>query len=403
MNRTGVFSKIKSVIVIVIALVIFPTAVLASANGEAEYVQYVATGGNTSNKDYENEVMNVILPTTDIFNTPFMVDPQGVLSLTEEGGTVNPKAAGAVVPNVIASVKNSSDFPVNVIMDIYITKNLETGEASSVKLVDSSTGLEASKNNELYLNVYATDHITDENLIKLKSYNADYELINRKEFVNVINILANGKQEAMEISFLLKGNDSGLYENGGISDDYSQVAFCVGGNVSQAANWNKYIGDTGEKIAMRAVFSLEKSSKDIEDKVEITAFQSREPEYLNNISIYGMATASNATASNAADSALTTEYIISESENDLIFPIDFGRGGKRVTVADVYIIQGNDAKVSLTEGIDYDVTSLGINLKDSSETLWCLDEAASGILSFRCINIEGKEKYLNVAFKTVEK
>lgn len=351
----------------------------------------------------DQEVTSITLPTDEAFNTPFIIDPQGSLSIIKDGDTVKEEAKGTIVPQTIASIKNVSSYPVDVMMDLYVTKDLETGDSSSVLLDDNNEGLDSSTENKLFLNIYATGNITDDELSVLRSYRRDYELIKKNEFIHTINIDANGRNNAMEISFLLKeanykidGNEmeSAWDLDETISDNYSQVAFCIGGEVSEKADWGHYTGRNGEAIAIKAIFTIRKSSHTVSDKVTINAFDATAPEYFNNTSIYDNIVLD----SDRIDAVLSSELDLNQWENFEI-PVDFGKGSRRVNVTNVCITK-DDEKLFLQEGVDYDVAYTGLILKVSSPILQDLKYSSKYVLSFVCGDAFGNEKQLNVSFYT---
>lgn len=405
MSKMNKFFKKTLALTTAMTMVMTPCAVFASeVTADPDKVE---AGGNAGVEYYENNIKKVTLPTATSLNSPFIIDPQGVLSITANDGTGKPVAAavGTIVPKSLVKIKNESSFPVNITADIYVTKDLTTGEASSVSLVANDTGLATSTANELLLNVYSTGSITDTALTTLEGKTMDHTFTADAAFTTPpIVISANGKTNAMELSFLLKESTYILTKKDGVigwvtdsaaTDNYSQVAFCIGGKVAQKADWSAYgSGDGQENIAVKAVFTLEKSNATVTDKVTTTSAAAAAATFLSDSSYTEV--------SDDKTTATLADYTIADTENDLSIPIDFGKGGKKVTVSAVYIIQAGGTAAALVEGTDYEVTSAGITLKESSETLWCFEWPAECSVSIGCADVEGTETWLTVNFATVE-
>lgn len=377
-----------------------------------------STGGNEENNigqivndaykqhklDIPDDVINITLPTSESFSNPFTIDPQGVLSIREDGDVCIPEAMGSVVPNTILSVRNASSFAVSVIIDAYVTENLGTGEPAPVKLRTDSEGLSETPNNELFLNMYSTNNITDEELAELRNSTKDYTLKDNAKFVNHVNIASNGREEAMEICFHLKeaSYQTVVTENGNILvaddcvvDNYSQIAFCIGGMASQKSNWGRFAKTTKEKVALKLVFSIMKYDGNMSDKVEVDSYIATEPTYFSDANIYNFAE-----ASNNRNVELLVPYLIDETLDDFKLPIDFGKGAKRTQIVDVYIIQGEDEEKKLTAGVDYDITMSGIILKACSDTLWGMRRPALCTLVMDGREADSEEVRLEVTFST---
>lgn len=393
-------------LVAAMSMVMAPCTVFASGTTPITDPDKAEIGGEAGVEYYPNKVKVVTLPTNTMLSNPFTIDPQGALSITADDGAVVTGSEGAIVPQSIVSIKNASSYAVNVKADLYLTKDLDTGDASSVTLVTASTNLANSTNNEIYLNAYCTADITDADLTTLNAANKDYQLITNSKFTTPINITANGKANAMELSFKLKeatykltqeSGTKGWHLDSSVSDNYSQVAFCIGGNVAQKADWSKYgTGDGKEKIAVKAIFTFEDCATPT-NKVEVTSASATAPGFLSNTTVYG-----STVAAGTKEATVETNYVIdNDTETDLTLPIDFGKGGKKVTVTSVNITQGSD-NVQLVKGVDYDVTSTGITLKDSSDALWCFEWPETSTVWVGCADADGVETWLSITFTTAE-
>lgn len=376
----------------------------------------VEVGGDGSLEYYENDIVSVTLPTSSVWDTPFAIDPQGALSITADDGAVVDAAKGAVIPKGIASIKNVSSEPVNVAADLYVTKNSD-GDPSSVEFVANSdaAGLATSTDNKINLQLLATDKIKDADLTALTSATKDHTLAANAKFVTKKDIMANGKENAMEISFLLKGatykltqqsGKKGWYLDSSVSDNYSQVAFCVGGTVAQKADWSDFVGDDGEKVSLKAVFTLEKvaNPSSVTADVTITTANATAPTYMKD-GADGSSPVYDAFATGTTEftsATLTADYT-ANSGADLVLPIDFGKGGKKVAVSDVYATMGGQT-VTLTKGTDYEVTSTGITLKGDSEALWVFKWASEGnSIGIDCVDGKGTAAaWLTISFDSVE-
>lgn len=351
-----------------------------------------------------DDVISVTLPTSEIFYTPFTIDPQGALCIQKDGDEFVPEAMGAVVPNAILSVRNTSSFAVSVIVDAYVTKNLDTGEPAPVKLKTNPEGLEETKNNELFLNMYATGNITDEVLSELRNSKRDYTLKDDSRFVNHVNIASNGREEAMEICFHLKeasyqmaiaNNRNILVLDEYIPDNYSQAAFCVGGMASQKSNWGRFLKAEEEKIALQLVFSIVKYDGYMSDKVEIDYSLAEEPKFFSDWTVYNLEG-----SSDNRNVEMRYPYPLDGTMADLKFPLDLGKGAKRIQITDVSIIQEEEHEIKLIAGVDYDMTASGITLKASSDTLWSMRRPAVCVLTLEGRNTNGEEVRLEIVFST---
>ena len=407
-KKNRMFAKSIAVMTVA-AMTISPLTVFAAGASTPGYGDNVEIGGDGDLEYYENEVLSVTLPTSTVWDTPFVIDPQGALSITADDGAVVEAAKGAVVPQGIASIKNVSSSPVNVVASLYVAKNAE-GEASSVTLVENSaaTGLATSSDNKMNLQLLSTAKIKDADLTTLTSATKDHTLLANAKLTDKKDIMANGKENAMEVSFLLKGatykltqesGKKGWYLDSSVTDNYSQVAFCVGGKVAQKADWSAFTGDEAEKISLKAVFTLEKVADpdSVTADVTITASAATDPTYLVDTTVYDSASAGTTSATVTADYTVNTGA-------DLELPIDLGKGGKKVTVGDVYATMGGGAAVLLEEGTDYEVTSTGITLKGDSEALWVFKWASEGnVIGIGCSDAEGNSAaWLNITFDSAE-
>ena len=351
-----------------------------------------------------DDVISVTLPTSGSFYTPFTIDPQGALCIQEDGDEFIPEAIGAVVPNAILSVRNTSSVAVSVIVDAYVTKNLDTGEPASVKLRTDPEGLDQTKNNELFLNMYATGNITDAELDELRSSKRDYTLKDDARFVHHVNIASNGRAQAMEICFHLKeasyqmaiaDNKNILILDEYVSDNYSQAAFCVGGMASQKSNWGRFLKSEEEKIALQLVFSIVKYDEDMSDKVEIDSCTAVEPTYFSDGVVYNLEE-----SSDNRNVEMRHPYLIDETLSDLKLPVDLGKGAKRIQITDVSIIQGEEHEMKLSAGVDYDMTVSGITLKASADNLWSMRSPAVCVLALEGRSADGENVRLEAAFST---
>lgn len=391
-------------------MVISPMSVFAAEKG-GTFGDNVEVGGDADLEYYDNTIISVTLPTSSIWDTPFAIDPQGALSITADDGKVVDGAKGTVVPKGIATIKNVSSVPVNVVAALWVQKN-DDGEASSAELIASSgaDGLAASAKNELSLQLLATEQITDADFGTLNSAAKDYNLLSNAKFATKKDITANGKADAMEISFQLKqatyiltmkDGKKGWYVDSTVSDNYSQVAFCVGGKVAQAADWSAYTGEGAEKIALKAVFTLEQLDTTLSDSVTIATTAAAAPTYFKESEGTTYDTTSE-TVNIAAK--LTADYTVN-SGADLVLPIDFGKGGKKVSVKTedgLWADMGGKTE-QLVEGTDFEITSSGITLKGDSKTLWVFKWACEKTsLGFNCVDNSGNTTWVSVEFATVE-
>lgn len=407
-KRNRMFTKSIAVMTVA-AMVMSPLTVYATdTTSDSSYGDKVEIGGDSDLEYYENNILSVTLPTSSVWDTPFAIDPQGALSIIADDGAVVDAAKGTVVPKGIASIKNTSPCPVNVVANMYIAKNA-AGEASSVTLVENSaaTGLATSTDKKMNLQLLATAKIKDADLTALQGATKDHTLLANAKLTEKKDITANGKENAMEVTFLLKGATYKLTQDGGkkgwyldssVTDNYSQVAFCVGGTVAQKADWSAFTGDDAEKISLKAVFTLEKVADpdSVTADVTITAAAATDPTYLKD----GAAYDNSATADKTA--TVTTDYTV-ESGADLVLPIDFGKGGKKITVGNVFATMGGSS-VTLEKGKDYEVTSTGITLKGDSEALWVFKWANEGnVIGIDCVDAAGTSvAWLEITFDSAE-
>jgi len=361
--------RIVSLVLTGVLLASMPLTVCAATTtpGDTE----VTTEGIVNYVD--TTVYSVTLPTASCFN--FVVDPQGILSATDNTNYPAEKYPAGTAGYIVASegtgayINNQSSVPIKLTVDAYVTSDTTSGAVSSAKLMTVEEYGAGLINSGIDNNMLLTLDITNDSL-DLTTF-ADATAI-KSETVNpyVIAITQNGKpdpavdptKKPTQISFALNKaaytftGSAGSYaytkDGGDVGDS---VGLRLSGFVNTNADWSAFTGTTPEKICVSTVFKFDRLATDY----ELAALDGRAHGVLADTDAAYFAgleyDADGLPTGNTAAGAM--DYVVGQGALEI--PFDLGTGTKEITVTGVNV---NGADLTAA---DYKVYNNVISLKST--------------------------------------
>lgn len=348
----------KKVLSLMLAGVLFAGMSLNVAAADLDEADATTTITATGVVNYvDTTVYSVTLPTDGCFN--FTIDPQGILSATDETTYTPEKYPAGTAGYIVATegdgayIKNESSVPIKLMVEAYVTKNATSGEASSVRLMslaENGAGLTNSGiDNNMMISFDITGETEDGSMLA-----ANTDIKTETVVPYVLAIEKNGapaadadpKEYGTQISFAL---NKAAYKFDGTAGAYTYVkddatgalpgdavGMRLSGFVNTNADWSAYAGDGAEPIIVKTVFTFNKLATDY----ELAALDGRAHGVLADVDANYFAGLAYGEDGLPTGATATGEMEYAIGQGALIIPFDLGTGTKELTVTTVTINGG---------------------------------------------------------------